>query len=121
MKNLRVCGEIVFDPAPPSLSGATVYVRLRDTSLADAPSRVVAEQAMTRVEGLPPGGGELTFALPLESADARRTYTVSVHVDLDNDGRVGPGDFISTESYPVLTFGHPDRVRVRVRPVKGPG
>jgi hypothetical protein len=45
-------------------------------------------------------------------------YSVRVHVDLDGDRRVSRGDFISTESHPVLTLGRPDRVTVRVREVK---
>jgi hypothetical protein len=49
--------------------------------------------------------------------DMRARYQVRVHVDVDKDGKVSRGDYITTESYPVLTFGHPSRVRVRVRPV----
>ena len=43
---------------------------------------------------------------------------IRVHIDVDRDGRVSRGDYITMESYPVLTWGHPDRVTVRVREVK---
>jgi hypothetical protein len=43
---------------------------------------------------------------------------VRVHVDLDKDGEVSVGDYISMESHPVLTYGHPDHVEVAVQKVE---
>ena len=41
-----VRGTIVFESSRPELTGATVYVRLEDVSLADAPAEVVSEQVI---------------------------------------------------------------------------
>ena len=47
-----------------------------------------------------------------------RLYAVSVHIDVDNNGKINSGDFISMESYLVITDGYPkDNVIVHVRQV----
>jgi uncharacterized lipoprotein YbaY len=107
-----VTGEVVF-PESNEPGSAVVYVRVEETSMADAPSRVVGE-TVAPVE-LP--CRSLTFAVPVTMLDDRADYSVRVHVDRDQDGRVSPGDFVSTMSHPVLTHGHGDTVTVPVRAV----
>jgi uncharacterized lipoprotein YbaY len=113
-----VTGEIVFPGPPPSLRGATVYIRLSDTSQADGPARVVAEGVLTKLEGQATSGGALPFSLRGRVDDPTSRLTVSVHVDLDGDGAISRGDYINVASIPVLTRGHPSQVRVPVREVK---
>ena len=110
-------GEIVFDGEVRAFAGAKAYVRLEDVSRADAPAAVVAEQVL---EASAAGGraAPLSFALSGAAPDARAAYSVRVHVDVDGDGRIGPGDYVTTESYPAVTRGHPSRVTVRVRLVE---
>ncbi len=117
MNKPLVHGEIVFDPAPADLSGVKVYIRLEDTSLADGPSRVVSEQVLTDVPARVVAKGSLPFTLYGEQADPRTRYSVSVHVDMQSNGRISHGDYINTESYPVLTYGYPNRITLRVRRV----
>ena len=115
----RVRGEIVFDEDARSFDGATAYVRLEAVSRADAPATVGSQQVIHRVAHRRGDTSAVTFALPApEEVDEGAGYSVRVHVDLDGDRRVSRGDFISMESHPVLTFGRPDRVTVRVREVK---
>jgi uncharacterized lipoprotein YbaY len=117
MEEPLVRGKIVFDPEPEDLSRAKIYIRLADTSLADAPSRVVSEQVLME---LPPAGtakGHLSFALHGALPDPRASYSVSVHVDMQNDGKISQGDYINMQSYPVLTYGYPDRITLLVRRV----
>lgn len=105
-----VTGEIIFpDSGPPAV--ATIYLRVEDVSLADAPSRTVAEDVRRDVQA-PPPGGRLAFSLAVPAVDPRARYSVRVHVDLDGDGRVSRGDLISTQSHPVLTHGAPDHMLV---------
>ncbi len=113
-----VHGEIVFEPTPSNLSGAKIYVRLEDTSLADAPSRVVSERVLTDLSARLTEKDSIPFVLYGQQPDPRASYSVSVHVDVRGRGKVSPGDYINTESCPVLTFGYPDRVTLRVRQVK---
>ena len=114
---LLVTGEIVLGEGMDSFSNATVRVRLEDVTYQDVSSEVVAEQV---IRGLSHDRGterRISFALYGPEPDARADYSVSVHVDLQGDGQVQRGDYLSMQSYPVLTFGRPNWVSVRVRRV----
>ena len=50
--------------------------------------------------------------------DFRRLYAIRVHIDVDNNGKINPGDFVNMQSYPVITHGYPkDNVSVHVKQV----
>lgn len=110
-------GRVIFDDATEPFSGATLYVFLEDTTLADAGAVIVAETVLGRMAYDPAERNDLTFALDGVVPDERAHYAVRVLVDLDGDGRVSRGDFVNVESYPVLTWGHPREVSVRVERV----
>lgn len=115
---LSVRGEVLIGVDAPAFSRATVYVRLEDVSRVDAAARIVAEQVVGDVSHAPASVVSIPFAVSAaEVVDERTTYVVRVHVDVDRDRRVGRGDFVSTESHPVLTFGRPAWASVRVREV----
>jgi hypothetical protein len=115
-----VTGQIVITTRTPAFSGATVHVRLEDTSYADAEAVVVAETIIPNVGHAPSGsgssGGSNATRLPftLHAApgtapiDPRNDYAVRVWMDCDSDGKAGAGDLYSDQSYRVLThgFGH---------------
>ena len=92
----------------------TVRVRLEDVSRADAPARVVAEAVVREARLAAP----VPFALRAPAVDERARYVVRAHVDVDGDGAVGLGDYVSTQSTPVLTHGAPRRVEVIARRVE---
>jgi uncharacterized lipoprotein YbaY len=111
---LLVKGTIIFDDDDEPPAGATVYVRLEDVSRADAPATVVAEEVIR--EARPgPQAGWLAFTLHGGPLDPRRRYGVRVHVDVDGDGAVGVGDYVSTASHPVWADRVPMRLSVAVR------
>lgn len=112
-----VQGEIIFDEKPLPFTKATISVRLEDTSFLDASAKVILEQQIGDIPDQAVQEGKITFSLYGEIPDKRATYIVRVSVDVDGDGTVGKGDYISMESYPVLTYGAPKRVDVRVRRV----
>jgi uncharacterized lipoprotein YbaY len=78
-------------PLPP---GSPVRVEIRDTSLADAPA-VMLKRKAARV----PKTGSMSVAIDLTTVPDGTT--VWVHVDVDRDGRVSRGDFVSVQSYPI--------------------
>lgn len=96
-----VIGSIVFGADFKPFAGATVYVRLEDVSRINASSIVVAQTVLpdVRAEGRIPGQIEFTIEAP--PLDSRATYVVRAHVDVDADGQVGIGDYVSTISHPV--------------------
>lgn len=82
------------EPLPP---GSPARVELRDTSLADAPAVL-----LHRVDMVVPKLGRTT-ALPVtfDFTAVPDGTTVWVHLDVDRDGRVSKGDYITVASYPV--------------------
>src|SRR5678815_3831718 len=95
-----VSGTIEFkDVRKPTLN-VTVYVRVLDTSYADAPSPIVAEQILKGVN-IVPGAPPLVFTVHGVPENPKARYVVRVHADVNGDGKVSKGDYISTQSYPV--------------------
>lgn len=114
MVNPIVSGEILFPNDSFLQDSAVGYIHLLDVSLADAPSFIVAEEVIEDIAERILKGETIKFALYGEIKNPRASYTVSVHIDLDGDGRVGRGDYINMQSYPVITFGHPNVIKMKV-------
>lgn len=99
-----VTGQVIYRErillAPPGV----VTVTLADTSLADAPARVIASQVIEGVTGPP-----IKFALSYDPATiiANHTYTVSARIEVD--GRLR---FITDTHTPVITNGAPTHVEM---------
>lgn len=112
-----VHGEIELPSDAPAFTPAKVVVELEDVSRADAPSHVV--KRLQLATGAVRGGDTISFALevPAGALNERNLYTVRVHVDVSGSGEVEHGDYITVQSYPVLTRGYGDKVRVAVRRV----
>lgn len=89
----------------------TLYVRVEDVSRADAASEVIAETAITIDRSLA-AGEELPFSLEMSALDPRAHYSLRAHLDTTGTRRIDPGDRISTESYPVVTFGNPSEATI---------
>ena len=118
-KSRVIHGQIQLPPDAPALTPAYVLVELEDTSRADAPSQVVARQKL--VTGTLRSGDLISFRLevPADALSERNSYSVRVHVDVNGSGKIDSEDYITMQSYPVLTRGHEDAVRVAVRQVRG--
>lgn len=95
---MRLIVEVVARGAGRPPAGSPVRVQLRDTSLADAPARIVAEKTGA-VRGDEPGAPLET--LPIDCSGVTDGLTLWAHVDVDRDGEVSRGDWLTTVSYPV--------------------
>jgi uncharacterized lipoprotein YbaY len=120
-------GIIIFDKNNVKpFSGATVYIRIEDVTMQDAPSKLILQQVIKDVsyDGNVISNHHHQKKIEFELfgdivVDVRRSYAISVHIDVDNNGKINSGDFINMESYPVITYGYPkDCVLVRVKQVK---
>jgi hypothetical protein len=101
-------------PARPAI-GATVYVNISDTALADVESPVVGEGRAEVVGARSSWLATVECDVEPESVHRSSRLTVFAHVDVDGDGRISPGDFITTQSFPVeLASGVQTRVQVSV-------
>jgi uncharacterized lipoprotein YbaY len=124
--SLQLRGEIIFDNnSIKSFTRATVYICLEDVTMQDAPSKLILQQVMKDVsyevdDIASHHQKKLEFELFDDIVvDDRRSYAISVHVDVDNNGKINSGDFINMETYPVITHGFPKHsVLVRVKQVK---
>lgn len=113
-----VKGKITFEEVALPFTGATMYVRLERITAADIASKVIAQYVERDVAFHPKTFGGLSFAIVGNPPDPQASYAVRVLIDIDGDGAVSKGDFISMQSYPVITFGHPREVSILVRQVK---
>ena len=55
--------------------------------------------------------------IPDELIDERSLCSIRAHVDRSGSGEVKSGDFVSTESYPVLSRGYGTSATIKVRRV----
>jgi uncharacterized lipoprotein YbaY len=112
--SMAVVVEILFKSNVEAFSGANLNVRIEDVTSADEAATIVAAIRQENVSYSPATDPPFLFTLQLDSVNPHASYSVRVHIDVDGDGHVSVGDFITTQNYPVLTFGHPDRVAVVV-------
>ena len=108
----RVGGSVSYRERIALTPGATLTVQLRDTSLMDVASELIAEQVIHD-----PGQVPISFEIAYESAriDPGNTYSISARID-EADGRLA---FINDTAYDVITRGNPtkvDMVLVLVQP-----
>jgi putative lipoprotein len=92
----HVEGSVRLEPAPATLGGATVHVRVVDASFADAPSQLIVER------NLDLDGPVIPYKLDFSREDPSDQYELQVHVDVNGDGEIAPGDYITMQSYPVI-------------------
>lgn len=93
-------------------SGSVVVVQVRDTSLQDVAAPIRGE-GRTR---LGPRQGRHLALVEVPVANGQGELTVWALIDVDGDGRVSKGDYVTMQSYPVPTGSAP-YVTVAVRPV----
>jgi len=112
-----VQGQIVLPATEPGADKADVIVQVEDVSRADAPSIVISEYRKRHVRLTP--GEVLPFKIkvPADRIEPNHSYSVRAHIDVSGSGEVEKGDFITTQSYPVLTRGYGNDVRLSVQRV----
>ena len=89
--------SIEGEERPPE--GAPVHVEVRDTTYVDTIAPLVAETSGAVESGLGTRLGAVQLDVP---ADAPSELTIFAHVDVDGDGGVSAGDFITTQAYPLV-------------------
>lgn len=112
MSQVVVTGKVKFEQNATSFDKATAYVSLLDVSRQDAPSETIAKQVIKNVEL-----GEFSFSLSGIIKDPTGMYVVSVHVDVDGDGEVSAGDYITTGYYQISTQQEHTAIDITVQKV----
>jgi uncharacterized lipoprotein YbaY len=93
-------GIIRFPHAVTLPREATLCVRLIDATQSDANATTLANATYKAKEFLWPADS-IAFVLEARLDDPRRDYLVVAHVNQDGVGPPAPGDFITTQSYPL--------------------
>ena len=109
MRTIR--GEIVFPSNAPKRLARLVTIELHDISLADAPSKMVAETRLKDVQVRPDEDLPFTIKAPEEESQGA---AFRVHVDWDGDGHVSAGDLLTTQVIYVPGAGEAGLVQVPV-------
>jgi putative lipoprotein len=106
----RVTGTVTYRERIARLPGAVVHVVLEDVSLADAQATVIAQETIYSAGQVP-----VPFTLQLDPAaiDPRHRYAVRARIT-DAADRLR---WVSTNHYPVLTYGNPREIEIVVRRV----
>jgi hypothetical protein len=79
--------------------GSPLNVEIRDTSMQDV-AAIVLKQVRARV---PTANHTTAVQVTLEVDTVPEGTTVWAHIDVDRDGRVSKGDFVTVESYPIIS------------------
>lgn len=117
-----ILGQVVFDGDTPDVDRVLLTVRLEDVSLAGMRTTIVAvhqrevdlaEDDSLRFEILPAADSPVI--------NPRSSYAVTAHVSLHPDEQpedIMQGDYLTVQSYPVLTQGNPSIVTVEVKLIR---
>lgn len=105
--------ELLASGADKPPDGSRVVVQVRDTALQDAPALLLGE---ARGEVTNPHAGCLAaIEIALDAPEHGVQPNVWAHVDVDGDGAVSRGDYITMQSYPAR--GGKTRMQVVVKRV----
>jgi putative lipoprotein len=96
-----VTGGVVLRPALGAFHNAVLHIHLQDVTFADAPARRLKDLRITGVTYDASGEEVVWFTLAAPAWESSRTVLLSAHLDRSGNGRVEPGDAVTTESYPV--------------------
>ena len=112
-----VGGEILLPPEMTPVTPVSIRVEVEDISRADMPSEVVGQQSISTRQLQ--GGAAIPFeiAVPANAINEQRLYSVRAHIAMSDSGEIERGDYITMQSYPVLTRGYGHRVTIAVRRV----
>ncbi len=111
----RLEGDIVFPANTPARVAARVTVELRDVSLQDQPSSVVASRIIYDIAVGP--NARVPFALDAPSLPSNRSLAMRVQVDLQLNQRHAPGDYLSTVNIAVANKDDVRALSVPVAPI----
>ena len=104
----RLVVTVVLEGGVPPPTGAPLRVEVRDVAYADAPAEVLGA-AVTEVSGTPgDASAEARPVLGTVTCEVERAPEMGIvwcHVDVDGDGRVSSGDYITIQSWPVPPGG----------------
>jgi uncharacterized lipoprotein YbaY len=104
-----ISGKIVFDNLTASLYRSTIIIYLEDISLQDAPSKLIRYKTMNNITYEHNKDKGIDFSINGSVPDIERIYNIRIDIDVNNNGIIDKGDYISTKLYslsPKLNIGY---------------
>jgi uncharacterized lipoprotein YbaY len=84
------------------------YVKILDTSYEDAPAIIIGETKVGYPGSTLTGKNHIPFEVNVEvGIDKSHDYTLSVLIDLDEDGTISKNDYIHQQAYTAIAQGIP--------------
>lgn len=96
----------------PKTKQARVLIEVRDVSMADAPSTIVAHEYIDKVALGP--DREIPFQLSVPEVAPNRSLALRVHIDIARKGQVSAGDLLTTAHIPIAATGTQATLKVPV-------
>lgn len=110
-------GVIFLDRQVGSFTEAIARITIDDVSVADDSSTTLAVETIGDISHQAGEVLRIDFQVCGPAFDPQAQYSARVHIDIDGDRQMSIGDYITTQSYPVLTRGHPDWVEMTVEKI----
>jgi putative lipoprotein len=105
-------GTIALPPNAPSRPAALTLIEIRDVSVADAPSVVVAQKRLSSMVIVP--NALVTFQIEVPEVADNQSLALRIHISMDGDAQPKPGDLLSVSRYAVPSRGKLEPVSVQV-------
>ena len=105
-------GEIALPDNAPNAVAEMVLIEVRDVSVQDAPSVVIAQQQLKKVKIAP--NKKVDFKISVPEAEANRTLSLRVHVSIDGSGNAQSGDLLTVQNYQIPSTGSQDAIEISV-------
>jgi hypothetical protein len=91
-----------------------VHIRVEDVSHVDASAQLLGEKVFDKIHQNQLIEGKLAFEVTVKEPSEGASCAIWVHLDVDRDGVISAGDYVSTENIPVLEDAGLSPVRIRV-------
>ena len=112
IKMRTLIGDIILPPDIPNIKFADILIEVRDISEADAPSLLIKEKKLHKVELKP--NGQIQFKINVPQVDANRALSIRVHISKDGNNGVNVGDLLTTSIIPIPSTGTLHEIKVPV-------
>jgi len=113
---MRIHGTATYEAGTPAFQDADLIIRLEDTSLADAPARLLAQTVLHGVSWRGDPAQTQAFALEIpDDLTPASHYDLRMHLDISRSGQISRGDFITTQAHPVDLGKPTEQLRVALR------
>lgn len=113
----RITGFILLPESAEALHEARLHIRVENVGRADAPARLLGSCSIDGITAEQRLAGQVPFALDV-AAPGRGACAIRAHLDVDRDGVVGPGDYVTAEHISVPMDDLLTPVRVALEQVR---